>query len=112
MNREQFMQNLGDNCDQALQLVSKKNQDYADGQDPFQNFRMVENTGLCSVEEGIAVRMTDKMQRIINLLNEDAAVEDEKMEDTLLDLMNYANIMLTYRQNQGKQEGEAIASIK
>lgn len=100
MKRQEFMDQLGDNADTALQIVSRKNQDYADGQDPFQNFRMVQNTGLCSVEEGIAVRMTDKMQRIINLLNEDAAVEDEKMEDTLLDLMNYANIMLAYRQNK------------
>lgn len=99
MDREQFMQNLGDNADTALQIVSKKNQDYAQGNDPFQNFRMVEDAGLCSLEQGIAVRMSDKMQRIFNLLEEeDAAVEDEKIEDTLLDLMNYSNILLTYIQ--------------
>lgn len=92
------MEQMGENCDTALNLVADKNQDYADGEDAFQNFRMVENTGLCSVEDGIAVRMTDKMQRIINLLDEDAAVEDESLDDSLLDLMNYANILLTYRQ--------------
>ena len=47
MNREEFMQQLGENCDKALKTVQKKNQDYAQGDDPFQNFRMVENAGLC-----------------------------------------------------------------
>ena len=103
MNRDEFMQKLGENCDEALQIVAAKNQDYADGEDPFQNFRMVEDAGLCSVEKGISVRMSDKLQRIFNLLDEEAVVEDEKVEDTLLDLMNYANIMLVYRQEDDKQ---------
>lgn len=96
MNRDDFMDYLADNCNEALKIVEKKNQDYADGADPFQNFRMVENSGLCSVEEGIMVRVTDKMQRIVNLLDEDAVVEDEKIEDTILDAINYLNIMLVY----------------
>lgn len=111
MNRDEFLQAMGENCDEALTIVQAKNQDYADGEDPFQNFRMVEDAGLCSLEQGIAVRMSDKLQRVFNLLPEgvEAAVNDESLDDTLLDLMNYANILLTYRKmerskNQGVEE--------
>lgn len=100
MNRDEFIDNLAENCDDALSIVQNKNQDYAADDDPFQNFRMVEDAGLMSLEEGIAVRMSDKMQRVFNLLDEEAAVDDESLEDTLLDLMNYANILLTHRQNE------------
>jgi len=50
MNREDFVEALADNCDEDLQTVQKKNNDYAQGDDPFQNFRMVEDAGLTSVE--------------------------------------------------------------
>ena len=96
MERDEFMSGLAGNFDDALKIVERKNMDYADGADPFQNFRMVENTGLVSVEQGIAVRMTDKMQRIINLLEDEPEVADESLEDSLLDLINYSNIMLLY----------------
>lgn len=98
MNREQFINKLAENCDNDLQIVQKKNQDYAQGDDPFQNFRMVDDAGLMTVEEGIAVRMSDKMQRAFNLIDsdEDAAVDDERLEDTLSDLRNYANILQVF----------------
>lgn len=98
MNRKQFISELAENCDDDLQIVQKKNQDYADGEDPFQNFRMVEDAGLMSVEEGIAVRMSDKMQRVFNLIDSEreAAVDDESLEDTLSDLRNYANILQVF----------------
>jgi len=98
------MKAMGDNCDEALHIVAAKNQDYADGEDPFQNFRMVEDAGVMSVEKGLTVRMSDKMQRIFNLIDEEAAVEDERIEDTLLDLMNYCNILLTYLRDENGSE--------
>ena len=42
------------------------------------------------------VRMTDKMQRVANLLYKEADVADEKLQDSLLDLSNYADIMNVY----------------
>ena len=44
----------------------------------------------------MCTRMHDKMNRIDNLLisRKDAAVKDEKIEDTLLDLANYAIIAI------------------
>jgi len=98
MKRDEFIQALADNCDNDLKTVEKKNNDYAQGDDPFQNFRMVEDAGLTTVEQGIAVRMSDKVQRVFNLLPEDesANVDDESLEDTLSDLRNYANILQVY----------------
>lgn len=47
--------------------------------------------------EGIVIRMSDKMERLINLieLKKDPAV-DEAIEDTLFDLAGYAVIGLMY----------------
>ena len=96
MNREEFLKHLIKNTEEDLAIVKVKNGDYANGQDPFQNFRMVESIGLCSVEQGILVRMSDKMQRITNLLTREAEVKDESIADTLSDLRNYANILQVY----------------
>ena len=96
MNRDEFITYMENNQEKDLEIVNAKNQDYADGGDPFQNFRMVEDAGLLSTEKGIAVRMSDKMQRIFNLLDEEAQVEDETIADTLSDLRNYANILQVY----------------
>jgi len=43
-------------------------------------------------KKGTIVRMSDKMDRLINLVwnKQVAEVEDEKVEDTLKDLINYA----------------------
>lgn len=96
MNREEFVNQLQENVVNDIEIVKRKNSDYANNHDPFQNFRMVQHIGLCSVEEGIVVRMSDKMQRIANLLNRDAVVCDESIIDTLSDLRNYANILQVF----------------
>lgn len=78
------------------EIHEKKNADYADTSDPFLNFRGCEDMGICTVEAGILVRMTDKMQRIANLLKRENKVSDENVEDTLIDLSNYAVILNCY----------------
>lgn len=113
MNRQQFLEQLKKNQQQDIEIVKKKNQDYAEGADPFQNFSMVEDAGFISTEEGIAVRMSDKMQRIFNLINSEASVEDERIEDTLSDLRNYANILQVYIQNKksGREEKYKVQPV-
>ena len=100
MNRDEFVQKLEANQEEDINIVKAKNQDYADGADPFQNFRMIEDAGLMTLEEGIAVRMSDKLQRVFNLLDEEAAVDDESIADTLSDLRNYANILQVYLEEE------------
>jgi len=103
VNREEFISELKENQARDIRIVEKKNDDYAEGADPFQNFRMVEDAGLMSVEKGILVRMSDKMQRVFNLVDSEASVEDESVVDTLSDLRNYANILQVYLEEEKEQ---------
>jgi len=82
----------------CIQILEAKNSDYAGDRSPFFNFEMCEKLGVCRTEQGIIVRMTDKLARAINLLGDDreAAVRNETIEDTLKDLINYTAILLVY----------------
>ena len=102
MNRKAFFAALEKNNKKGLELIKSKNHDYAGVKNPFRNFRACKVIGL-SPEQGILLRMLDKMTRAGNLLKVEQKVKDESIEDTILDLMNYANILLVYRQNQRKK---------
>lgn len=70
-------------CDEMLTLHLRKSADY--GAEP------IAETGL----EGVLVRMTDKLHRARRLSSawaEGAAVSDETIEDTFIDLASYAVI--------------------
>jgi len=94
--------NFGDNAllvstknlyKKCIDIMYKKNHDYGGGIDPLYNFRNCEMLGV-SVPKGILVRMMDKISRINVLLDSEAKVEDEKIEDTIGDLCNYCSILL------------------
>ena len=82
----------------AKSLCDNKNIDYAQQKEPFSNFEMVESLKICDTPTGILVRISDKIARIANLLKRkgEKAVKDEKLEDTMLDLINYSIILLSY----------------
>jgi hypothetical protein len=88
-----------------IAITESKNRDYASGDDAFQNFRMVESIGLTSVEIGILTRMSDKFQRIANLIQpgREAQVKTESISDTLFDLANYSVILAIYLSTEGKR---------
>lgn len=104
MDKEEFFKFLEDTYAKCVETSRKKNADYAGDSDPFANFRLVEMLGICSVETGILVRMTDKMARITNLLKDGrkAQVKDESVDDTLEDLINYTAILAAFRESQRK----------
>jgi len=82
---------------ECLEIMKKKNHDYSPTEDPFGNFRMYEYLGICSIEQGILTRMIDKISRIIAILNKNQnMVYNETVEDTLIDLINYSTILLSY----------------
>jgi hypothetical protein len=92
-------------CGQALELMRKKNNDYAGhkGDTPFANFQRVESMGITSTEKGFLVRMTDKMSRLSTMATgADLLVPDEKVEDTLIDLINYSVLLYAYLQSHGR----------
>lgn len=94
MNRQEFLDFIKSKQEDGLALINSKSADYAGEDKPFKNFDNVET--ICNIpsEVGILVRMSDKITRIGNLLNKEADVNNESIEDTLLDLANYAYILL------------------
>lgn len=89
--------NVQETFTKCYELLKSKNNDYAGEktQDPYANFRKSEAIGV-KTEKGILVRMMDKMSRVSNLIEQDASVKTEKIEDTLEDLINYAAILKSY----------------
>ena len=97
MHNEEFISWFEQVLNSMLQLVKAKNADYGGLQtDAFANFRNVEKLWICSVEQGLLTRITDKISRINTLSSADQKVQDEKITDTLLDLANYAIILKLY----------------
>lgn len=103
MTRDEFMKLMRLNVEADLGISEKKNSDYADSSDPFQNFKGVEHWGVCTVEQGLMVRISDKMQRVSNLLKREAKVSDESIVDTLSDARNYLNILQVWIEH-GKKD--------
>lgn len=87
-------------CKTLRDIYISKNEDYGDStHKSYRDYGMV----------SFVVRMQDKLNRIYNLAckNSDRKVEDEKVEDTLLDLANYAIlalIELKTQENSNKKE--------
>ncbi len=83
----------------GLEIMERKNHDYAGAADAFRNFRTATVLGL-SVEKAILVRVLDKLARVNNLLDQPAFVTEESMADTLVDAINYLAILKAYRESQ------------
>lgn len=99
MNQKQFLTRIAELYKNNVEISRKKNADYANDADPFQNFRACEVYGI-SPEKAIIVRMSDKLIRASNLLERPAKVKDESICDTLSDLANYAMILRVFIENK------------
>ena len=83
--------------DEMLELYIKKNADYGDSvHDTFKDFGLI----------SFLVRMQDKLNRLKTLNKQEAVVEDEKIEDTLIDLSNYAILALIELKKGGLNDGK------
>jgi hypothetical protein len=98
MTRDELFKIHEDICHTALEIMKKKNADYAGGgSDPFANFRRAEALGVCTTEQAFLVRMTDKMSRLSSFAQKGKLlVEDETVHDTLQDLINYSVLLAAY----------------
>ena len=98
MNQEQYLKRFQEIINEMLSLTTNKNHDYAGkwADDAFRNFKLIESLGVTTTEAWFIVRMTDKIQRVSNLIKQDAKVADEKITDTLLDLATYSLMMKIY----------------
>jgi hypothetical protein len=101
MTREQFYASFEQTFSECIEISRKKNADYcgtAEESDPFHNFKQAPGVAKITVEQGILVRLTDKLSRIGTLLGQPAQVADESIDDSIKDAINYLAIMRAYRQ--------------
>ena len=77
-------------CHDALELMVKKNHDYASIEDPYRNFRLFGKFG-------ILVRLGDKFARLRSFEEQgELKCDDESIRDTILDIINYAVLYYGY----------------
>ncbi len=99
MNQEELLKHHEELCSYALELMKRKNHDYAgkNGNTPFANFERSEAMGLCSTEAAMMVRMTDKMSRLSTFIDcGELKVKNEGYKDAVIDLINYLVIFSGY----------------
>lgn len=81
--------------DDAAEITANKSRDYAGEHQPLRNFVDAAEIAGITVEQGILVRMADKIARARSLTEKGSLSGHvgEKLEDTLKDLSNYAAIL-------------------
>ncbi len=114
MNKSEYLQFHKECCDKMTAITLAKNADYTGtGDDPFANFKGVEQQGITDTYRGLLVRMSDKMSRLASFAQRGIySVKDESVEDTLLDLANYCILTAGYLRSSkvctnGSAESEA-----
>lgn len=106
MNREELLKHHAEMCAEALEIMKKKNHDYAgdSGKTPFANFERTEAMGVCSTEQGFLVRIVDKVSRLSTFANAGRLVVDnEGYKDALLDIINYCVLFSGYVSSKNEE---------
>jgi len=89
MTLEELLDLHQQTCDNARDVMIKKNHDYTAGGDPFANFRASEVIGIDPVL-GILMRTMDKFKRVQTFVQQgELLVEGEGVLDALDDTINY-----------------------
>lgn len=81
----------------CLDIVRKKNGDYATAANEWKNFETCTRIGV-SVQAGIFTRLLDKITRLENLFTGDGRyVTEETFDDTIEDAINYLALLKARR---------------
>lgn len=83
-------------------VYKSKNEDYGDSFD-----KSLDKFGLLSS----LIRLTDKMNRFEQLIDNESKVNDESIEDTLLDMANYAIMTVMWRRMNENREAIIIDGV-
>jgi len=90
MTKEELFALHEEICRRALVIMQHKSADYASSSDPFANFKRGEILGFSTAEEGLMLRVVDKISRISTFLKKGKlSVSNESVEDSILDVINY-----------------------
>ena len=92
MNRKELFEHHKTICGEALDIMKKKNHDYAGqgGDSPFANFTRSEDMGICTTEQGFLVRLCENRSRLSTFASAgELKVDNESYHDAIVDIINY-----------------------
>ncbi len=93
LTREDLIKLHESMCSDARAVLERKNHDYC-GKSVFSNLTLCEKLDICSTEEGILIRIMDKIKRLLNYLETgEFKVEDEGLHDIFVDCINYLTLI-------------------
>lgn len=91
-----LMNSIKSHMNECFLLMAKKQMDYGMG-----NIGMNGNKKLALL--GIMIRLNDKVQRALNMLEKDQSPNNESLEDTAQDITNYGAIFNTVLKDEWKK---------
>lgn len=103
-------------CNEARAIISKKGADYNRSKqlegDTLFNMKVSKLLGITdTTTQGVLTRLGDKFMRLISLTkdpNAEAAVKDEKVEDTIKDAINYLVYLYVLWSEEREENGSKI----
>ena len=90
-----------------LRIHDAKNEDYAAGDNPFANFEITAKASGLSVDRVLLTMIGVKTARLVSLLGNEADPNFESIDDSILDLANYAAIWHAWRKREASHQREA-----
>lgn len=98
MTKKQYFQMVEKELEDLKLMIKKKNDDYTNADEnssPFENFTASAKLGICSAEQGLLLRLLDKVQRIKTyILNGKLSVENEGYKDAIRDVLGYSLLLM------------------
>lgn len=91
-----LMHSIKDHFNASFKLFAEKQMDYGLG-----NVSLGGNKKLALL--GVAIRLNDKIQRMINILEKDQSPNNESLLDTAVDITNYGAIFNTLLRDEWKK---------
>ena len=79
--------------DACLDVLDRKGRDYSGTEDAMSNIRFCEEAGICSSETFVLGRIGEKFKRLLTTRGKKLAVKDEKRLDTVIDIVNYFELL-------------------
>lgn len=84
-----FVQDTQALLNRCIELLKSKSNDYAEGGDAFLNFKTAAQIAGISPEQTLLTLLGMKLSRLTQLIGKGKKAQNESVEDTMLDVINY-----------------------
>ncbi len=88
-----FIQDTQALLNRCIELLKSKSNDYAEGGDAFLNFKTAAQVAGISPEQTLLTLLGMKLSRLTQLVGKGKKAQNESVEDTMLDVINYVILL-------------------